>query len=425
MRYLVQKVQLIYFDAHDGHRAAAQAIQALVALEKRPWLVTLVSLSHVLQRGLAFKDKQDADYLDDEPQQPRRHWASSMKRELMALQASFRLAHPSLFTSLQQHWAATKPDLVVSLIPSFSRALQESLVRCLPGVPFMTVMTDLAESPPRPSTKVSQRHAIVCVSTDMRDQALTAGHTSGDLTVVQGAILRPEFYEAPAGDRGFTRRAMRLHPQRPTGLVMFGSHGSNQMLTIAKALSDVQVIFICGGNPSLAMSLRKWRERLRAPHVIIEYTSRVRHFMDLCDFFVGPPGSVCTSEALQRGLPVLSWVEPTATPHAQRHANWLRDERLGLILSGISELRGGYQAMMKELPAFAARVRNLDNHAVYAVVDAMAQHGVRMSPIAPPWCHPALRGRRGDVCHGASHGDAASWRKQETTPSDRRLGSIA
>ena len=48
----------------------------------------------------------------------------------------------TLVRRLRAHWAATQPDLVVSLIPNFNRALFDSLAQERPGVPYVTVLTD-------------------------------------------------------------------------------------------------------------------------------------------------------------------------------------------------------------------------------------------------------------------------------------------
>ena len=43
--------------------------------------------------------------------------------------------------------AGDRPDMVVSLVPHFNRALRESFDKAFPGRPFVTVLTDLADYP--------------------------------------------------------------------------------------------------------------------------------------------------------------------------------------------------------------------------------------------------------------------------------------
>ena len=77
------------------------------------------------------------------------------------------------------------------------------------------------------------------------------------------------------------RARLRPAPDLPTGLVMFGGHGSRKMLTIARRVAaaglKTQLIFLCGHNQRL-------REQLAAlelpfPHHIEGFTREIPHFM--------------------------------------------------------------------------------------------------------------------------------------------------
>ena len=45
------RVDLIYFNAGGGHRAAAQALEQVISSQQRPWTVRLVNLMDVLDPG--------------------------------------------------------------------------------------------------------------------------------------------------------------------------------------------------------------------------------------------------------------------------------------------------------------------------------------------------------------------------------------
>ena len=49
---------------------------------------------------------------------------------------------------LRKFWLEEKPDLVVSLIPNFSRSLFQSMRAEIPSTPLVTVLTDMADYPP-------------------------------------------------------------------------------------------------------------------------------------------------------------------------------------------------------------------------------------------------------------------------------------
>src|SRR5690606_806220 len=113
---------------------------------------------------------------------------------LKLLQALIRMAHPTLVRRLQRHWAGTRPDLVVSLIPNFNRALFAALAQARPGVPYATVLTDLADHPPHFWIEGDQPQHFVCGTPRAVRQALAAGHAPGRVHATSGMILRPEFY---------------------------------------------------------------------------------------------------------------------------------------------------------------------------------------------------------------------------------------
>jgi len=50
-----------------------------------------------------------------------------LAQELRILQMLIRLSHKSLVAQLRRHWQGSRPDLVVSLVPNFNRAMYQAL----------------------------------------------------------------------------------------------------------------------------------------------------------------------------------------------------------------------------------------------------------------------------------------------------------
>jgi len=50
---------------------------------------------------------------------------------------------------LENFWREKPADLLVSVIPHFNREICESWSKVYPGRPFVTLITDLADFPPR------------------------------------------------------------------------------------------------------------------------------------------------------------------------------------------------------------------------------------------------------------------------------------
>ncbi len=75
-------------------------------------------------------------------------WTLGSAQMLRALQSAIRVVHPTHVRLLPKFWNQDPPDLVVSLIPNFNRALREGSRQARPGAPYVTILTDLADYPP-------------------------------------------------------------------------------------------------------------------------------------------------------------------------------------------------------------------------------------------------------------------------------------
>lgn len=367
----MKTVDLIYFNAGGGHRASALALQSVLAWDGQPWRVRLVNLFEVLDPARRFQRLTGRAPEDWYNQRLARGWTLGMSQELKALQAFIRLAHPSLVRKLQRHWLLTRPDLVVSLIPNFNRALFESLAAALPGVPYVTVLTDLADHPPHFWIERHQAQHFICGTPRAVEQALEAGHDPTRVHATSGMILRPEFYEAPVVDRAGERLRLGLDPQRPTGIVLFGGHGARTMLGIAERLADTQLILVCGHNERLAEALRALPHR--APRLVLGYTSDIPAYMRLADFFVGKPGPGSVSEAVQMGLPVIVVANRLTMPQERYNAQWIRENGLGIVHGSFRRIDSAVAQLLQQLDRFQSQVRGHENQALYEVPQILAR----------------------------------------------------
>ena len=365
-------VDLIYFNAGGGHRAAAQALQEVICNQGRPWDIRLVNLFEVLDSKGLFQKLTGAAPEAYYNRRLARGWTIGLAQELKLLQRLIRFFHPSLVTRLRQHWAEQEaPDLVVSLIPNFNRALYESVQAQLPGVPYATVLTDFADFPPHFWIEPGQRQHIVCGTPRAFAQARAAGYADDQLSLTSGMLLRPSFYQPPIADRTIARQALGLHPSRPTGIVMFGGQGSMQMLRIAQDLRDRQLIFLCGHNQALAERLRALNPE--APHAVVGFTQAVAQHLQLADYFIGKPGPGSLSEALQQGLPVITSSGAGTMPQERYNAEWVKENGVGLVLPSLRCIAPAVADMEARLPHFQARVKQFDNRAIFEVPDIFAR----------------------------------------------------
>lgn len=362
----MRTVDLIYFNAGGGHRASALALEAVLREQPTPWNVRLVNLFEVLDPKAKFKQMTGSAPEDWYNRRLARGWTIGMAQELKLLQGLIRLAHPMLLRQLQQHWLRTEPDLVVSLVPNFNRAMLESLGASLPGVPYVTVLTDLADVPPSFWIERDARQQLVCGTRRAVEQALALGHAAERVHGTSGMIIRPEFYQPMRLDREQELRKLGLDPSRPTGIVMFGGHGSKAMLGIAERLADsTQLILICGHNKALAARLEALPRG--APRLVVGFSTEVPRYMRLADFFIGKPGPGSLSEAVQQGLPVIVVDNAWTMPQERYNAQWVRENGLGIVLRSFRGIDGAVNRLLADLEGHRARVRGMDNRALFEI----------------------------------------------------------
>jgi UDP-N-acetylglucosamine:LPS N-acetylglucosamine transferase len=363
-------IDFVYFNAGGGHRAAALALQQAIEREGRPWQVRLIDLARLLDPQASFRRVMGFDPEQLYNKRLQRGWTLGLAQELKLLQGAIRLAHASMAKQLVRHWARTEPDLVVSLVPNFNRVLCESVAAALPGVPFVTVMTDMADHPPHFGIEPDQAQTLVCGTARAVVQARAAGHAAERVVQTSGMVIKPAFYDLLPSDRAADRMALGLDPLRPTAVVMFGGQGSQQMLRIARELDDVQMVLMCGRNELLARQLRALQRR--APHTVFGFTDDVPSVMRLGDFFIGKPGPGCLSEAVHLGLPVITWRNAWTMPQERYNTQWVRDKGVGLVVPSLARLPQAAGEMVERLPELHAATARIHNRAVFEVPQVLA-----------------------------------------------------
>jgi UDP-N-acetylglucosamine:LPS N-acetylglucosamine transferase len=376
----MKTIDFVYFNAGGGHRAAALALQQAIQGQGRPWRVRLIDLTRVLDPQASFRRVMGFDPEQFYNKRLQNGWTLGLAQELKLLQGAIRLAHGSMLKLLTRHWARTEPDLVVSLVPNFNRVLCESVATALPGVPFVTVLTDMADHPPHFWIEPDQAQYFVCGTERAALQALAAGHDPSRVLQTSGMVIRPSFYDLPPIDRAQMRSALGLDPLRPTAAVMFGGQGSQQMLRIARELDGVQMVLLCGRNEALAKGLRGLKRS--APHAVFGFTDDVATPLRLADFFIGKPGPGSLSEAVHLGLPVITLRNGWTMPQERWNAEWVRENGVGLVVPSLSKLDAAAEEMLRRLPEFHAATARLDNRAVFEVPQLL--EALLHAPLALP-----------------------------------------
>jgi hypothetical protein len=366
----MSRIVVVYFDAGGGHRASARALLDAIRLQDREWSVELVNLDDVLEPVdpcHMFTGRRSSEWYN---WWVRSGWTVGSSLLIPVMHAGIRLLSPVHMRLLPRYWRQMRPDLVVSVIPHFNRPLYESLRAEAPGVPFVTLLTDLADYPPHFWIEGQDQH-FICGTQRAVHQAGIQGGPNASVWRVSGMVLHPRFYETRSQDQPAGRRRLGLDPDRLTGIALFGGHGSRNMLNVARhAMSGrAQMIFLCGHNRRLANRLRALQ--FPFPTYVESFTENIADFMHLGDFFVGKTGPGSISEALLMGLPVIVESSPRTLAHERYNIEWIREHQLGVVIRDFKELPAAMEHLADQevRRLIRRRAAALFNRAVFEVVD--------------------------------------------------------
>jgi UDP-N-acetylglucosamine:LPS N-acetylglucosamine transferase len=387
----LRKLTIVFHHAGGGHRSAAEALKATLSSQEHPWEVSLLDIQELLDpldlirraTGLRIQDTYNLIL--------RRGWTRFTPQLLLVLQGTIRAYHNPIVKLLRAHWAQHPEDLVLSVIPHFNREIAESLRPVdteTPGArtPFVTLITDLADYPPHFWIERESEY-IIAGTERARQQALTIGHADDHIFLTSGMILRPKFYEKITVDRAAERKQLGLEPDCPTGIVLFGGHGSQVMIDIVTKLnesgSSVQLILVCGHNQKLAAKLKKLPTR--TPILVIGFTQNVEYYMALADFFIGKPGPGSISEALQFHLPVIVERNSKTLPQERYNAEWVTEKGYGIVVPSFTQIAPAVQSLLQSstFNEFRRKAEQYSNRALFEVpviLEQCAEHTAARTP---------------------------------------------
>ncbi len=374
-------LDLIFFDAGGGHRAAATALKTILEADYPQIQPRLMHLRDVLDSVDVFRKVLHIDLQEIYNLVLRKGWTLGSETGLRFMQRVIRFYTGSEVKLLEAWWGKTgAPDMAVSLIPNFNEAMFKAWQRVAPGRPYVTILTDIADFPPH-FWMERQKQYFICGSQHAVDQARAMGHAAERIFLTSGMILQPRFYDLPPLDRDAERRKLDLDPAIPTGLVLFGGYGSASMLEIARKLEPLagklQLILIAGKNAKLEAGLKSLPGKLRR-HVV-GFTSEVPYYMRLADFFIGKPGPGSLSEAVHLGLPCITTRNAWTLPQERYNSQWLIENGFGLVLRSFSGIEPTVRQLLSSenvLNKMRERTAQARNRAIYEIPAILSEiHG--------------------------------------------------
>ncbi len=380
------KLDFVYFDAGGGHRSAATALEKVIASEGYPWDVRLVNLQEVLDPLDVFRKITGIRLEDLYNRMLAKGWTLGAGYWLPVMQSVIRRYHRPSVDLLARFWRERQPDMVVSLVPNLNRAMFEGLKQACPDVPYVGILTDLADHPPHFWMEQQDQH-LICGTERAWRQATELGVSADKIYRTSGMILRPDFYNAGEISRDEERRRLGLAPDVPTALVLFGGEGSNVMFGLCERLGNsaltLQIIAICGKNKKLKNRLEGLKTRNK---LLVEgFTKQIPSYMSISDFFIGKPGPGSISEALHKGLPVIIEANAWTLPQERFNAQWVRENGYGIVLKNLRQVEDAVRDLLApgRLEEFKSRIATVNNRAVYEIPEILASilRKTRASPV--------------------------------------------
>jgi len=278
---------------------------------------------------------------------------------------------------LARYFREHPADLLVSVIPHFNRQIAEAWSSVYPERPFVTLITDLADFPPRFWIEPLEQQYLICGTERAVEQARAMGKQQSHIFATSGMILRPDFYLPDKTDPVALRRELGLQPNLPTGILLFGGFGSKVMYDIVERLDaarvPVQLIVICGRNDKLAEKFRSRSWNL--PLHVLGFTKEVHRLMSAADFLIGKPGPGSIAEAMVRRLPVILECNAWTMPQERYNTEWVIEKRVGIVLSSFDEIVPGVKQLLEPamLAAFRRNVAALNNQAIFEIPEIFAK----------------------------------------------------
>jgi len=373
---LQPKIDFIYVDSGGGHRAAANALLEVIRQQQRPWDIRLLSIQDLLNQIDFIRKSTGIEFQEVYNIILRRGWTVVTPSLVPVAHTLIRLTHAAQVRVLRDHWKGAPPDMVVSLIPHYNRAMFQALSRVRPGAPFVTILTDFADYPTN-FWMERQNQFVICPTERSVRQARALGLADRLILPASGVILNSKFYAAPAVDREAGRGRLGLRPELPTGLILFGGEGSTEIERIVRLLNDsnleMQLIALCGRNQRALDAVRALPARI--PIFAEGFTKEIPHYMALADFFIGKPGPGSISEAIAMRLPVIVERNAWTLPQERYNTDWVEEQGVGIVVKNFSQIVVAVRDMLQ--PEHYARYRQaasaIRNSAVFEIPEMLEE----------------------------------------------------
>ena len=237
-----------------------------------------------------------------------------------------------------------KPDLVISTSSFTNKFIKTALEYADISAPFIVVMSDFDEvqevmwtSPGNGTNYIIRTHAKLKNNIDPKY-----------LFPISGMCIRSDF--TPKKSKSYEIfQELKLSIIKPTALVSFGGHGSEEMhdlLSYFNLNQDLQAIFVCGSNSKLYKSLS---ENVGPNCRILGFVENMHTYMQACHVLIGKPGPGTVTEAAHTHLPLFLKSGLDLMKQEISVLDWVLEERFGQSWDSFEEFQNKFPYILSNL----------------------------------------------------------------------------
>lgn len=371
----MRKIVILYNEAGGGHKAAALALRQ-VLLQQHEYDIELLNPYRDFGADIDILKKVIKIPAEDVYNKVIASRSGAMFSLLIigfVFKLNLAVFNKKITNEFKKLWLRKQPYAVISVTPFINKYVARSIMQLPAKIPFITLVTDYSECM-RGVWLVSGNQNVICPSQKVVRQALKRNIDRHHIHKVSGMVVDPKFYIQGSVDKNNYRDKLALEHQLFTGLVTFGSHGTKDILQIAKNLCGseipLQVIFICGNNQNLQRKLNDLLVDYRK--VVLGFVDNMQEYMRAADFMVGKPGGLSISEAAVSALPMIIKCNLFTLLQERYNAKWVEEQGIGIKVSNFVNIRQQVSEIYDHLADYSANFRKLDNNAIFEVPKILA-----------------------------------------------------
>ena len=242
------------------------------------------------------------------------------------------ILHRFVYANLLKLILEYKPDVIITTHP-FPGLIVSRLKRMGLNIPLHTVITDYGIHGFWVSKEVDYYYVS---SQKIRDILFNFGIENRQIFVT-GIPTHPKFWRK--NDRTEIRSKLGLK-NIPTILLMGGGDGlgvnSGILDVLYKYCEKVQIIIVTGHNKKLYKRINKNLSNYADNIHVYGFVDNIDELMDAADLLITKPGGITSSEALNKGLPMI--LLKAIPGQEEDNADFIQEHNFGVSLENLATL---------------------------------------------------------------------------------------